>query len=73
MPTTCLNKLIEDYNRGENGGSGGKKKLKKLTREKLLAKIFNKLEEILDKIDEEDDIKYAENLYYKYWLHGYVT
>lgn len=66
MPTTCLNKLIEEYNKANSG------KLKKLSREKLLACVFTQLEKILDKID-EGNVEYMENLYYKYWLHGYLN
>lgn len=61
-PTTCLNSLVQEYNKTYN------QKLGKLTREKLLAKAFTNLEKILDRM-EEGDVQYMHDLYYHYWLH----
>ncbi|KAK6641797.1 hypothetical protein RUM44_013514 [Polyplax serrata] len=63
VPTTCLNRLVNEYNKANNAN------LKKLSREKLFAIIFTQLEKMLILI-EEGNVEYAENIYYKYWLHG---
>lgn len=65
-PTTCLNSQIEEYNKLLN------QKLPKLTREKVLALTFSKLEEIIDRM-QEGDVSYLHELYYFYWLHRYDT
>lgn len=62
-PTTCLNSLIQEYNKTYN------QQLPKLTREKLLAKAFTQLESILDKM-QEGDVQSIHDLYYLYWLHS---
>ncbi|XP_029679333.1 biotin--protein ligase [Formica exsecta] len=61
-PTTCINKVISLYNQKYKTNLG------KLTYERYLALVFNKLEILLDNV-ESDNIQLFYDLYYKYWLH----
>lgn len=61
-PTTCINDVISRYN--ERYGLN----LEKFTCERYLALVFNQLEILLDKV-EENNIQHFYHLYYKYWLH----
>ncbi|KAL0275858.1 UNVERIFIED_CONTAM: hypothetical protein PYX00_003583 [Menopon gallinae] len=62
-PTTCLNHFIQEYNKTYD------QKLKKISREKLLAGIFTQLEKIINEM-QAGSVSYMYNLYYRYWLHG---
>lgn len=62
-PTTCVNDLITAYNMKHST------KLPLLTFEKTLAIIFNGIEELLNKIQNNNDLEYLYQEYYKHWLH----
>lgn len=62
-PTTCINDVIVQYN--QKHGT----KLDTYSYEKYLAFVFNELENILDKVQSEDNMESFYDLYYKYWLH----
>lgn len=62
-PTTCVNDLITAYNMKHST------KLPLLTFEKTLAIIFNEIEELLNKIQNNNDLEYLYQEYYKNWLH----
>ncbi|CAO1422133.1 unnamed protein product [Diamesa hyperborea] len=66
-PTTCVNDLITAYNMKHST------KLPLLTFEKTLAIIFNEIEELLNKIQNNNDLEYLYQEYYKHWLHSGST
>ncbi|CAO1443290.1 unnamed protein product [Diamesa serratosioi] len=66
-PTTCVNDLITAYNMKYST------KLPFLTFEKTLAIIFNEIEELLNKIQNNNGLEYLYQEYYKHWLHSGTT
>lgn len=56
-PTLCINQILQ------NGGC------QVLQQEVFQARVFNKLEEIIEKCS-SNDYSTVEKLYYKYWLHS---
>lgn len=64
-PTVCINDMITQLNKasGQN--------LPLLTKEKFFAIVFNQLEKLLVMIDQGEQDKVLQ-MYYKYWLHGWV-
>lgn len=66
-PTTCVNDLINAYNMKYST------KLPLLTFEKTLAIIFNEIEELLNKIQNNKDLEHLYQEYYKHWLHRWVS
>lgn len=63
IPTTCINDIIKSFNVRYS------KNLPLLKYENTFAYIFNELDLILKKIQDESNIEYFNNIYYKYWLH----
>ncbi|XP_022908041.2 biotin--protein ligase [Onthophagus taurus] len=63
-PTTCINDIIDRYNKDFNT------QLPKIPFEKYFALVFNELERILNVIDNQGNMDYFYELYYKYWLHN---
>uniref|UniRef100_A0A182PH05 BPL/LPL catalytic domain-containing protein n=1 Tax=Anopheles epiroticus TaxID=199890 RepID=A0A182PH05_9DIPT len=61
-PTLCLNDIISKYNAKHSTT------LPLLSYEKTFALIFNKLEELYDRVQCEG-IEVLQNEYYRYWLH----
>ncbi|XP_011314628.1 biotin--protein ligase [Fopius arisanus] len=62
LPTCCINDVIKKYNEKQ------KTKLPLLTYERLLALIFNELENLYN-ILQEGNVDHFYDLYYNYWLH----
>ena len=58
QPTTSLNQILKDVHKTE------------LSRELLIARIFNCLEKIIEKCN-NGQYSEVESLYYKYWLHSH--
>ncbi|XP_035896454.1 biotin--protein ligase isoform X2 [Anopheles stephensi] len=61
-PTLCLNDVITQYNEKHST------KLPLLSYEKTFALIFNKLEELYDRVQSEG-IEVLQQEYYRHWLH----
>lgn len=62
-PTVSINELVKEFNLRH------KKNLSLLEYEYLLAKIFNSIENLYGKVQEEGDIHFLYELYYNLWLH----
>ena len=65
LPTLCLNDMIEELSK-QSG-----RKIEKLSFEKYFALVFTELERLLYLVETGHQDQVIE-LYYKYWLHGYV-
>lgn len=65
VPTVCINDMITELNKASG------KKIPLLSQEKYFAGVFSQLEKLLLLIELGQQDKVLE-LYYKYWLHGYV-
>jgi biotin--protein ligase len=61
-PTTCINDIITDYNERT------KSKLRKLTYEEFLARVFSEIENLLH-IVQNGNINHMYDQYYKNWMH----
>ncbi|XP_049806651.1 uncharacterized protein LOC126249056 isoform X4 [Schistocerca nitens] len=62
-PTTCISALINEYNKHAN------ETIQLLSLEKYLAGVFNKLEELLGRVQSGNITEFLD-LYYTYWLHS---
>ncbi|KAF7989764.1 hypothetical protein HCN44_008438 [Aphidius gifuensis] len=61
-PTSSLNNIIDKHNKKYN------KNLSHISYEKFFALIFTELENIIDKV-QNNNIDYFNDLYYEYWIH----
>ncbi|XP_049844585.1 biotin--protein ligase isoform X6 [Schistocerca gregaria] len=62
-PTTCINALINEYKQRAN------ETIQLLSLEKYLAGVFNRLEELLERVQSGNITEFLD-LYYTYWLHS---
>jgi len=65
----CINNIIQRYNEHQNKIQSSSEALKPFLYEEFFAIIFNKLEDLMDKIESDKCLTYFRDLYYKYWMH----